>query len=94
MEGTQEEEASRSPKTKVAPIRRNFRWFVRAAGIDAVVDRWAWVSPYHALGSVQAAIFGIDTRPRSWWPSSMTLFVMSVGSLFILAWRITAPASS
>ena len=94
MEGTQEEEASRSPKTKVAPIRRNFRWFVRAASIDAVVDRWAWVSPYHALDSVQAAIFGIDTRPRSWWPSSMTLFVMSAGSLFILAWRITAPASS
>jgi hypothetical protein len=94
MERTQEEEVSRSPKTKVSPIRRNFRWFARAAGIDAVVDRWAWVSPYHALGAVQAAIFGIDTRPRSWWPSSMTLLVMSAGSLCILAWRITAPASS
>ena len=94
MEGTQEEEAFRSPKTEVSPIRRNFRWFARAAGIDATLDRWAWVSPYHALGAVQAAIFGIDTRPRSWWPSSITLLVISAGSLFILAWRITAPASS
>ena len=94
MEGTQEEEASRSPKAKVSPIRRNFRWFARAAGIDAVVDRWAWVSPYHALGAVQAAIFGIDTRPRSWWPSSMTWLVMSASSLCILAWRITGPAAS
>jgi hypothetical protein len=94
MKSTEEETASSSPKARVSPIRRNFRWFARAAGIDATLDRWAWVSPYHALGAVQAAIFGIDTRPRSWWPSTITLIVMSTASLFILAWRITAPASS
>jgi len=94
MKSTEVEAASGSPKAKVSPIRRNFRWFARAAGIDATLDRWAWVSPYHALGAVQAAIFGIDTRPRSWWPSTITLIVMSTASLFILAWRINAPASS
>ncbi len=94
MKSTEEETASSSPKARVSPIRRNFRWFARAAGIDATLDRWAWVSPYHALGAVQAAIFGIDTRPRSWWPSTITLIVMSTASLFILAWRVTAPASS
>jgi len=94
MESTTEEEANRNSKARGSPIRRNFRWFARAAGIDATLDRWAWVSPYHALGAVQAAIFGIDTRLLSWWPSSITLLVMSAGSLFILAWRITAPASS
>ena len=94
MKSTDEEAASGSPKARVSPIRRNFRWFARAAGIDATLDRWAWVSPYHALGAVQAAIFGIDTRPRSWWPSTITLIVMSTASLFILAWRVTAPASS
>ena len=94
VESTKKSQSFRSSKTEVSPIRRNFRWFARAAGIDTGLDRWAWVSPYHALGTVQAAIFGIDTRPSSWWPSSMTLLLMSVSSLIILAWRITAPASS
>ena len=94
VESTKKSQSFRSSKTEVSPIRRNFRWFARAAGIDTGLARWAWVSPYHALGTVQAAIFGIDTRPSSWWPSSMTLLLMSVSSLIILAWRITAPASS
>ena len=94
LSATKADQASRSSKIEVSPLRRNFRWFARAAGIDTGQDRWAWVSPYHALGAVQAAIFGIDTRPSSWWPSSMTLLLMSVSSLVILSWRITAPASS
>ncbi|MDA8042748.1 MAG: hypothetical protein MPJ22_10070, partial [Pirellulales bacterium] len=94
MQSTKDVGTGRNAKARISPIRRNFRWFARAAGVDATLDRWAWVSPYHALGTVQAAIFGIDKRPLSWWPSSMTLLVMSAGSLFILAWRITAPASA
>ncbi|MBT3211666.1 MAG: ABC transporter permease subunit [Planctomycetaceae bacterium] len=94
LSATKADQASRSSKIEVSPLRRNFRWFARAAGIDTGQDRWAWVSPYHALGAVQAAIFGIDTRPSSWWPSSMTLLLISVSSLVILSWRITAPASS
>ena len=94
VESTKKSQSFRSSKTEVSPMRRNFRWFARAAGIDTGLDRWAWVSPYHALGTVQAAIFGIDTRPSSWWPSSMTLLLMSVSSLIILAWRVTAPTST
>ena len=94
IESVEDDRSSRSLKREASPIRRNFRWLARAAGIDTVQERWAWVSPYHALGAVQAAIFGIDTRASSWWPSSMTLLLMSVSSLVILAWRITAPASS
>jgi len=94
IKSTNEGVANGTPKARVSPVRRNFRWFARAAGIDTTPDRWAWVSPYHALGAVQAAIFGIDTRLHSWWSSSITLLVISAGSLFILAWRITAPASS
>jgi hypothetical protein len=94
VESTKQSQSFRNSKTEVSPMRRNFRWFARAAGIDTGLDRWAWVSPYHALGTVQAAIFGIDTRPSSWWPSSMTLLLMSVSSLIILAWRVTAPTST
>jgi ABC-2 type transport system permease protein len=76
------------------PFRGQFRWLARAAGIDARLDRWAWISPYHALGAVQAAIFGIDRRPAAWMPATATLLVMTFGSLLILAWRVTAPAKA
>lgn len=76
------------------PFRGQFRWLARAAGIDARLDRWAWISPYHALGAVQAAIFGIDRRPAAWMPATATLLLMTISSLAILAWRVTAPAKA
>ncbi len=77
-----------------SPFRGQFRWLARAAGIDVRLDRWAWISPYHALGAVQAAIFGIDRRPAAWVPAAATLLLMTVGSLLVLAWRVTAPAQA
>lgn len=79
-------------ETKPSAFRRQFRWLTRAAGIDISLDRWAWVSPYHSLGVVQAAIFGIDRRIHSWGPPVATLTLITVGSLIVLAWRVTAPA--
>ena len=67
------------------------RWLTQAAGMDPVVDRWAWISPYHALGVVQAWIFGIETRPRAVLPSFVALVVVSIGAVFVLLNRIDAP---
>ena len=86
--------AYRQASSPPGPFRGQFRWLARAAGIDARLDRWAWISPYHALGAVQAAIFGIDRRPAAWVPAAVTLLVMTIGSLLILAWRVTAPAKA
>ena len=82
----------RRPEARPSPFRRQFRWLARATGIDTSLDRWAWVSPYHSLGVMQAAIFGIDRRIRSWGPPAVTLLVITAGSLVVLAWRVTAPA--
>ena len=84
----------RQPPAQRGPFRGQFRWLARAAGIDTRLDRWAWISPYHALGAVQGAIFGIDRRPIAWLPAAGTLLTMTVGSLLILAWRVTAPAKA
>ena len=86
--------AYRRAKDSPDPFRSQFRWLARAAGIDARLDRWAWISPYHSLGAVQAAIFGIDRRPAAWMPATATLLLMTFGSLAILAWRVTAPAKA
>ncbi|NBP87487.1 MAG: hypothetical protein EBU59_03045 [Planctomycetia bacterium] len=82
----------RRTEPRPSAFQRQFRWLARAAGIDISHDRWAWVSPYHALGVMQAAIFGIDPRIRSWGPPAATLTVITIGSLLVLAWRVTAPA--
>ena len=79
-------------RTKPSAFKRQFRWLARAAGIDISLDRWAWVSPYHSLGVVQAAIFGIDRHIRSWGPPVATLTFITVSSLLVLTWRVTAPA--
>jgi hypothetical protein len=84
----------RASSTDSAPSRSlggRLRWLTQAAGMDPVIDRWAWISPYHALGVVQAWIFGIETRPRAVMPSIVSLAVVSIGAVFVLLNRIDAP---
>ena len=68
-----------------------FRWLSQAAGMDPAIDRWAWLSPYHALGVVQAWIFGIETRSRAVVPSLLSLSLVSIGAVLVLFNRIDAP---
>lgn len=75
-----------------APPPRRGHWIARAAGLDAALDRWAWISPYHAVGVVQAWIFGIETRPRAVVPPAAALLTIAVVSSAVLAWRVAAPA--
>jgi len=70
---------------------RRFRWLAKAAGMDPLIDRWAWLSPYHALGVVQAWIFGIETRPSAVVPPLLTLTLVSIVAVFVLLNRIDAP---
>lgn len=72
--------------------RRQVRWFARAAGLDTTIDRWAWVSPYHALGVLQGWIFGIERRPQAILPPLVTLVALSIVSVVILWRRVDAPA--
>jgi len=84
----------RSSSTDFSPSRGfggRLRWLTQAAGMDPVIDRWAWLSPYHALGVMQAWIFGIETRPRAVMPSLLSLVVVSIGAVLVLLNRIDAP---
>jgi hypothetical protein len=72
-------------------VPRRFRWLAKAAGMDTSIDRWAWLSPYHALGVVQAWIFGMEARPQAVLPSLVSLAVLSVVSIAVLLNRIDAP---
>ena len=67
-------------------------WLARAAGLDGGIDRWAWLSLHHALGVVQAWIFGIERRAAAVVPPLVTMAAVVVGSLVVLARRVTAPA--
>jgi hypothetical protein len=83
-----------SDEAAVVPPRRSHRlgWLARAAGIDDTVDRWAWLSLYHAQGVVQAWIFGIEKRfAVVLWPL-VTLSVVAIGSVIVLFLRVDAPA--
>jgi len=71
---------------------RRIRWLSRATGLDAAIDRWAWVSPYHALGVIQAWIFGIERRSEAVIPPAISLAVVSLLSIAVLWWRVDAPA--
>lgn len=71
--------------------RGRFRWLAKAAGMDPTIDRWAWLSPYHALGVVQAWIFGIETRPQAVVPSLVSLLLVAVLAVLVLLDRIDAP---
>jgi hypothetical protein len=72
--------------------RRPLGWFARAAGIDGTTDRWAWLSPFHAQGVVQAWIFGIERRFAAVLPSLVSLVVVATVSLVVLFLRVDAPA--
>ena len=80
-------QARRGPR----PERGRFRWLAKAAGMDTTIDRWAWLSPYHALGVVQAWIFGMETRSRAVVPSLVSLAAVSVLAVLVLLNRIDAP---
>ncbi|MEI6241163.1 MAG: hypothetical protein WCR51_12300 [Planctomycetia bacterium] len=75
-----------------APPPRRGHWLARAAGLDGALDRWAWMSPYHAVGVVQAWIFGIENRPRAVVPPAAALATIAIVSSAVLAWRVAAPA--
>lgn len=74
------------------PPPRRGHWLARAAGLDGALDRWAWMSPYHAVGVVQGWIFGVESRPRAVLPPVLALVVISLVSTVVLAWRVAAPA--
>jgi hypothetical protein len=77
----------RSPRSQ-----RRLGWLARAAGIDGAIDRWAWLSPFHAQGVVQAWIFGIEKRFAAVLPSLVSLGVVAGVSLVVLFLRVDAPA--
>jgi ABC-2 type transport system permease protein len=74
--------------------QRSMSWLARAAGLDPSIDHWAWVSPYHAMGVVQAAIFGMETRPEAIIPPMVSLVALSVIALVVLVRRVDAPMRS
>ena len=73
------------------PPPRRMNWVARAAGVDTTLDRWSWISPYHAVGVIQAWIFGVETRPHAALPPAVALVIVSVASAMVLAWRVAAP---
>jgi ABC-2 type transport system permease protein len=73
------------------PPPRRVDWVARAAGVDTTIDRWSWLSPYHAIGVIQARIFGVETRPEAYVPPAVALGVVSLVSIIVLAWRVAAP---
>jgi ABC-2 type transport system permease protein len=62
----------------------------RRVDTEVFTAKWAPVSPYHALGQVQAWIFGIADYDHSKWAAAM-LIVLTVVSTLILFRRISAP---
>ncbi len=73
---------------------RPMSWLARAAGLDSSIDTWAWVSPYHSVGVVQAAVFGMEQRPQAFLPPLISLTSISVISLVVLVRRVDAPMRS
>ncbi|MGA0041347.1 MAG: ABC transporter permease [Pirellulales bacterium] len=73
---------------------RPMSWIARAAGLDASIDNWSWVSPYHSVGVVQAAIFGMEQRPQAYLPPLISLASISAVSLVVLLRRVDAPMRS
>jgi len=86
-----ERRSSSSARSSGNGLPRRFRWLAKAAGMDPSIDRWAWLSPYHALGVMQAWIFGIETRPQAVVPSLVSLALVSLVALIVLLNRIDAP---
>lgn len=82
----------RGPGDGRRPNAQRARWFSRVTGVDATIDRWAWLSPYHALGVIQAWVFGIEHRWEAILPPLLSLGSVSVVSAVVLWWRVDAPA--
>jgi hypothetical protein len=53
-------------------------------------DRWRLLSPYHALGKVQASIFGLDTTPGSVAPSVLLLIAVTIVGAWLVRRKILA----
>ncbi|MFM8892260.1 MAG: hypothetical protein ACKOTB_11690, partial [Planctomycetia bacterium] len=85
------EGAAHEPRQLQPRTGGRFSWLLKAAGIDTTLDRWAWLSPYHALGVVQAWVFGIETRPRAVVPPLVSLVAVSLVAVLVLFDRIAAP---
>lgn len=83
--------AERRPVTARPLPAGRFRWLAKAAGIDPAIDRWAWLSPYHALGVLQSWIFGTETRLQAVVPSLVSLTLVSLIAVVVLFNRIDAP---
>jgi hypothetical protein len=71
---------------------RQFGWLSKATGLDDTIDRWAWISPYHSLGVIQAWVFGIERRSQAIFPPLISLGLVSIVSALVLWWRVDAPA--
>jgi ABC-2 type transport system permease protein len=71
--------------------RDRYLWLKKAAGMETAIDRWAWLSPYHALGVVQAWIFGTEDRWEAVAPSLLSIVVISAAAVAVLFNRIDAP---
>ncbi|MFZ4732365.1 MAG: ABC transporter permease subunit [Pirellulales bacterium] len=86
------DEAFTRPPPRRRPPPSGFRWLRRAAGLDQEIDRWSWVSPYHALGVIQAAVFGVERRPEAILPPLASLATICAVSSLVLLNRVGAPA--
>jgi len=85
-----EEIPAREPaRRRRGPAR--FQWLSWAAGLDRSIDRWSWLSLYHAFGVVQAWIFGIERRPAAIIPPVISLSLVSLASFALLVRRVVAP---
>lgn len=82
----------RSPRNGRPLGVSEFGWLSRATGLDDTIDRWAWISPYHSLGVIQAWVFGIERRWQAIFPPLLSLGLVSIVSAIVLWWRVDAPA--
>lgn len=82
----------RRPRNEPPLNVRQLRWLSRATGLDDAIDRWAWISPYHSLGVIQAWVFGIERRSEAIFPPLLSLGLVSIVSALVLWWRVDAPA--
>jgi hypothetical protein len=75
--------------TNFGPRRR--REFVDGSLLESIdYDRWRLLSPYHALGKVQASIFGLDTTPGSVVPSVLLLIAVTIVGAWLVRRKILA----
>lgn len=71
-------------------VLTNFGRRRAASTFDIDTDRWRLLSPYHALGKVQAWIFGLDPSPGSVVPSAVLLMAVSIIGVWLVRRRLLA----